>query len=128
MSWTGKLRGPAFDPIEFRMREIRTEKLVDAKGRKMPTAMAEVVSAAQVEAEDTASKAQEREMLAAMKSSPDDSMADWAKACGWFQPKDETAPYKALAQRVLARLEKKGFVMNGAGGWSITKQGKTLPK
>jgi hypothetical protein len=43
---------------------------------------------------------------------------DWAVECGWFQPKDHAAPYKALVQRVLARLQKAGLVKStsAAGG------------
>jgi hypothetical protein len=49
LHWAGKLRGPDFDPIVFRLPIVTTTKLTDAKGRLMPTVMAEAVTDAQVE-------------------------------------------------------------------------------
>ena len=81
---------------------------------------------AEEEAEDDELKGQERQLLSAIKAAPTGSMADWAKACEWFQ-KDGTAPDKAKVQRVLKRLEKRGYVANAAGGWKVTKEGKDVP-
>jgi hypothetical protein len=128
MSWAGKLRGPTFDPIEFRMREIRTPKLVDSKGRQMPTIMAEVITDTEVDTIEVTNKQQEDRLLAAMVGNPRGSLSEWATECGWFQPKDKTAPYKALVQRVLKRLEKAKLIKKYGRGFSVTAPGKTAAK
>jgi hypothetical protein len=128
MSWAGKLRGPTFDPIEFRMREIRTPKLVDRKGRQMPTVAADVITDAEVNDIEVTNKRQEDQLLAAMVGSPHGSLSEWAIECGWFQPKDKTAPYKALVQRVLKRLERAKLIQKYGRGYSVTKPGKSAAK
>ncbi len=128
MSWAGKLRGPTFDPIEFRMREIRTPRLVDSKNRQMPTVAAEVITDAEVNSIEDTNQRQENELLTAMIGNPCGSLSEWATECGWFQPRDKTAPYKALVQRVLSRLLKAGLVRRYGRGWSVTKPGKSAAK
>jgi hypothetical protein len=49
LHWTGKFRGPDFEKITFHLTTITTTKLTDAKGRLLPTVMAEVVTDAQAE-------------------------------------------------------------------------------
>jgi AAA domain len=84
--WTGKLRGPDFEKITFRLPTIRTPKLVDSNGRQMPTVMAEVVTTAQAEAVEKASLGQEDRLLQAMLSRLNGSLSEWAVDCGWFLP------------------------------------------
>ncbi len=128
LSWAGKLRGPTFDPIEFRMKEIRTPKLVDSKGRQMPTVMAEIMTDTEVDAIQLTSKQQEDRLLTAMVGNQNGSLSDWAVERGWFQPKDKTAPYKALVQRVLTRLKNAGLVKKYGRSFSVTKPGKSAAK
>jgi hypothetical protein len=128
MSWAGKLRGPTFDPIEFRMRQITTPKLVDRKGRQMPTVAAEVITDAEVNDIEETNKQQEDRLLAAMVANSRGSLSEWAIECGWFQPKDKTAPYKALVQRVLKRLVASKLIKNYGRGYSISKPGKSAAK
>jgi hypothetical protein len=128
MSWAGKLRGPTFDPIEFRMRQITTPKLVDSKGRKMPTVAAEVITDIEVDTIEATNKRQEDRLLAAMVGNQHGSLSEWAIECGWFQPKDKTAPYKALVQRVLKRLLASRMITKCGRGYNITQAARNAVK
>jgi len=46
LSYT-KLRGPGFEPVTFRLEKVTTPKLVDAKGRMLPTVRAVAISEAE---------------------------------------------------------------------------------
>jgi hypothetical protein len=105
--WIGKLRGPDFEKITFRLPTIQTTKLVDSKGRLMPTVMAEVITSAQIEAVEEATLRLEDRMLQAMLERRNGSLATWAEQCGWFltaKPGEQPQPNKSQAQRVVGRL------------------------
>ncbi len=127
LHWAGKLRGPDFDPIEFRLPIVTTTKLTDAKGRLMPTVMAEVVTDAQVEETEQRATFQENRLLAAISANPDGSLAEWAHGCGWTlqgKPGEPPVPNKSLVRRVIARLQKNKLVSKDGRGFTLTKAGK----
>src|SRR5215470_3815800 len=45
LSWHTKIRGPDFDPVEFRLKTIWPSGLVDEDGNPFPTVIAELVTA-----------------------------------------------------------------------------------
>jgi hypothetical protein len=61
--YTAKLRGPDFEKITFRMAQITTTKLTDAKGRLMPTVMAQIVTDADIAEVENKSTFQENRLL-----------------------------------------------------------------
>jgi hypothetical protein len=128
LHWTGKLRGPDFERITFRLPTITTTtKLMDNKGRALPTVMAEIVTDADVADAEEKTKFQENRLLAAMLAKPDGSLAQWAQDCGWMiKGKDDQAdkPNKSLVQRVLARLVKDDLVAKEGRNYALTKHGK----
>lgn len=127
LHWTGKLRGPDFDPIVFRLPVITTTKLVDTKGRLLPTVMAEVASDAQVEAGEEASLRQDDRLLLAMFERRNGSLAAWASDCSWTlpgQPGEQFQPNKSLAQRVMKRLATENLVTKTRGNYTLTQKGE----
>jgi hypothetical protein len=125
--WTGKLRGPDFEKITFRLPTITTMNLVDSKGRLMPTVMAEVVTTAQVEAVEEATMRQEDRVLQAMLSRLNGSLSEWATDCGWFlpaKPGEAPQPNKSMVQRIIKRLGEGKLVKKSRGSYVLTPNGK----
>jgi hypothetical protein len=129
MHWTGKIRGPDFDPIEFRMPTITTSKLTDTKGRLLPTVMAEVVTDAQVEDAEAESLGQDDRLLRAMLERRDGSLAGWAADCGWYRaaaPGEQQQPNKSLVQRIMKRLVNDKLVTKVRNDYTLTKAGREV--
>ena len=140
LHWTGKLRGPDFEPIEFRLPTIYSTKLVDTKGRAMPTVMAQAISEAEIEEVEERAEFQDNRLLRAMLDRPNGSIADWAFYCGWCSkpaaPGEESQPYKSLVHRVLGRLMKdykyvtkegRQYVLNEKGKKAAESTSKIIP-
>jgi AAA domain len=127
LHWTGKLRGPDFDKITFRFVTVYTNKLADAKGRVLPTVMAEIVTEEQAAENEEKAVFQENRLLAAMVAKPHGSLAQWADHCGWTlattKPGEQAKPNKALAQRVMKRLMDRKFVRTSGRSYELTKDG-----
>jgi hypothetical protein len=127
LHWTGKLRGPDFEPIEFRLPTIYTTNLVDAKGRAMPTVMAEVLGETDLLEVEQKAKFQEERVLRAILDRPDGSIADWAKDCGWLysaKSGEKQMPNKSLAQRVIKRLLELKLIEKDGRSYGLKPKGK----
>jgi hypothetical protein len=126
LHWTGKFRGPDFETITFHLSTITTTKLTDAKGRLLPTVMAEVITEAQVAENEEKAVWQENRLLAAMIAVPHGSLADWAKHCGWTlkaPPGEPARSNKQLAHRVMVRLVDNKFATLSGRNYMVTKAG-----
>jgi hypothetical protein len=119
--WTGKFRGPPFEKITFRLSTITTPKLIDSKGRLMPTVMAENVSGGDIAESEAKARFQEKRLLEAMVANPVASLSELAVACGWFRSGSE--PYKSLVQRVMQRLVKYKLVKKSGRDYVPTSEG-----
>jgi hypothetical protein len=97
-----KWRGPGFEPITFKLEKILTTKLVDSKGRVLPTVHAVAVSEQEQEEQEATTEREEDELLAALGSTKEHSIADLARACNWMLANGE--PHKSKVDRVLRRL------------------------
>jgi hypothetical protein len=117
-----KLRGPGFEPINLRLETITTTRLMDKKGRLIPTVKAVWISDAETERETEHARGDEDVLLRAMLM-PGQSMADLAHACGWQTSAGE--PHKSKVHRVIKRLEKDKLVTTKRGVWTLSEAGKT---
>jgi hypothetical protein len=127
LHWTGKFRGPDFEPIEFRLPVIYTTALVDAKGRAMPTVMAEFLTDDAIADDEEKVAFQNNRLLLAIADRPDGSIAQWAQDCGWMttaKPGEDPKPYKSLVQRVLKRLTQDKRLKKEGSGYTLTASGK----
>jgi hypothetical protein len=106
-----KMRGPGFQPITFKLDEIRSTKLVDAKGREIPTVRARVLTEAQRQQQELEFTHDIDHLLAAMLEDPDLPYAQWAEKLEWYhggQNNEATrAPYKVKVQRTIEYIERK---------------------
>ena len=118
-----KFRGPGFEPMTFKLEKITTTKLVDSKGRLIPTVHAVAITE-QEEAQQEASAEQEEDQLLAALAGPKAlSIADLARVCSWLLP--DGGPYKNKVQRVLDRLLREKLVKKVRGRrWRLTDEGR----
>jgi hypothetical protein len=125
---TDKLRGPGFEPISLRLETITTTRLMDKKGRLIPTVRAVWISDAETERETEDARPDEDAVLQAMLI-PGQSIADLANACGWVssarEPNKPGEPQKSKVYRILKRLEKDKLAVLKRGSWTLTDTGKT---
>jgi AAA domain len=118
---TDKLRGPGFEPINFRLETVNTTRLADKRGRIIPTVRAVWISDEETARETEDARSDEDDLLKVMVK-PGKSIADLAKTCGWLTSSGE--PYKSKVQRVLKRLEKDKLVAIKRGIYALTDAGK----
>lgn len=104
LHWQGKHRGPDFDPLRFAWSVVTCERLVDSRGRAIPTVIARCVSAADYHEEMEDIRDEDGQMIEAMRDNPDASMTELAKALGWKYR--DGSPAKSRVQRVIKRLER----------------------
>lgn len=119
---TDKLRGPGFDPISLRLETVTTTRLMDKKGRLIPTVRAVWTSDAETERATEDARTDEDAILKTLLI-PGQSIADLANACGWRTSSGE--PHKSKVYRILKRLEKDKLAVLKRGSWTLTESGKT---
>jgi hypothetical protein len=106
-----KMRGPGFQPITFKLDEVRSTKLIDAKGREIPTVRARVMTEAQRQQQELEFTQEIDHLLATMAKYPDHSYAQWAEQLEWFhggrRGEASQTPYKMKVQRTIEFIEKK---------------------
>ena len=119
---TDKLRGPGFEPISLRLETVTTTRLMDKKGRIIPTVRAVWISDSETARETEEARGDEDALLKVMLK-PGQSIADLANACGWHMSSGE--PYKSKVQRVIKRLEKDKLVVTKRSVATLTEAGKT---
>jgi AAA domain-containing protein len=117
-----KLRGPGFEPISLRLETVTTTRLMDKKGRLIPTVRALWISDAETERETEDARCDEDTLLRALLI-PGQSLASLAKTCHWLTTSGD--PYKSKVQRVLKRLEKEKLATTKRGVVTLTEAGKS---
>jgi DNA-binding MarR family transcriptional regulator len=119
LSWN-KIRGPGFDPINFRLDKITAPRLVDSKGKPLWTVRAAAISDTDLEVEAGKTKSNENDVLALYLREPEISMAEVAKRLGWGS--------KARVHRAVEALERSKLMHNDRGDWSVTEKGKVIAR
>ena len=121
LHWTGKIRGPQFDPVTFRMETVTTDRVKDARGRLMPTILAEPMTEDEIKGVAKAVRSDEDSILEMMLHWSKESYSDWCTRLGWVSDK---GPNKARVSRTMERLQGDGFAEKKRGQWRLTKAGK----
>jgi AAA domain len=123
--WQVKFRGAEFAPMAFLLRTNTYEKLRDSKGRLIPMVTARHLTDTAQEEMVRAARGDEDLVLEAMTEGAT-SVADIAKAVGWYTPKHDLN--RSKAQRVLTRLKKHKCVAVERGHHVLTDKGKKALK
>jgi AAA domain len=126
-----KMRGPGFQAMSFKLETIRSQKLVDQKGRQIKTVRAVAIS--QREEDQHESRAEEEEdcVLAAMlklNGENGGSFSSWANEIGWTTESGEA--YKKKVERIVLSLEKKKprLTVKIRNRWCLTEEGKEVAR
>lgn len=111
----GKFRGAGFAPLNFVLKPVTPARLVDAKGRQIPTVVAEYVTEAQysVLLEDFA-KDQDKVMLMILESEGKATVAEMCRRAGWVGKGG--VENKAKVHRIIGTLKAAKLVGARRGG------------
>jgi hypothetical protein len=124
--WAGKFRGPDFEPLFFEMVTVTTRRLVNSKGRQMPTVIAKPLTEMDQKVRTDAADQDKQRLLRVMADHPGASMSDLAKQAGWFGRSG--APNKAKVQRLLADVSSQKLVQKELNTYVLTVAGSKAAK
>jgi hypothetical protein len=112
----------------LKLETIRTPKLIDARGRQLPTVRAVTVTRREEETQQKRTEDDEDRVLARMLVDPNASFAEIAEACEWVNDKGEAL--KMRVQRAVERLEKAHpkLIRKNRNRWQLTDEGKATAR
>ena len=122
LHWQGKIRGPDFSPLSYRLRPVPTG-LTDEKDRSEMTIVAEPMTEEAAADHREQTLANEDVVLRALRAQPGRSFAQIASDTGWVA--DDGRPEKWRVQRTIERLaEGKLVIQDRPGGkWRVSEKG-----
>lgn len=113
-----KLRGPGFDPIVFRLEQIRPPMLKDTKDRVIPTVRAATITAAQQEQMEKVLTDTEDTILRAYLANPDITMRGICDQYG-------ISSTSIVSRAINDSLKPTGYMRKDRGSkWILTEKGK----
>lgn len=113
LHWNGKIRGPDFAPLDFRLLNVATG-LQDSKGRDVMTVVAEPMTEDEASDRVKQNVAGEDAILRSLYDHPDWSRAQIARDAGWLDDAGDperwrvTRAIKALAEAKLVKQLRRG--------------------
>lgn len=118
-----KFRGPGFEPITFKLETRTSAKLIDSKGREMPSVVARCVTDSEAARDDSDARSDENALLDMMLGFASGSYSTWCQSLGWVTAKG--APNKSRISRAMSRLERDKLVKKVRGEkWALTPAGR----
>jgi AAA domain len=123
LHWQGKFRGPDFAPLSFQLHTVTTDKLVDSKGRPIPSVVATPMSDEERGQADANSRRDEDLVLVTVYGGNRRSLTDIALLLNWTTKQGK--PNKSKVNRVMDRLKKAKLVQAERGGaYAVTPKGE----
>lgn len=122
MHWTGKIRGPNFDPVQYKLRVVETG-LLDKNGAPDLSIIADFIDDFEAASNASQAIADQDAVLVHLNRCPTWSQADVAQAMGWLS--DAGKPIRWKAQRAIDKLKSDRLVEFFRGKWRLTEKGKT---
>jgi hypothetical protein len=122
VGWQGKFRGPDFEPLAFKVRSVTHERLKTAKGRLIPTVVAEHLSEIAQEEITKVARSHQDQLLAEIERNGHGSWSDMAKRCGWLLKTGK--PHKTMVRRALDTLKAQKLITPDRDGWALTEKGR----
>ncbi len=125
LHWQGKFRGPDFAPITFGLSTVTNPKLVDSKGRNIPTVVAKAMSERERAVAEATTRDDDNALLIALfEADGPQSNAALATQIGWTIKGDK--PNKMKVKRAADRL--RGLIKQERSGLILTDKGKVEAK
>ena len=121
-----KVRGPGFEPVQFKLVKQEILGLHDHKGRPVHSIAAQLINETEAyQASKTGSKDID-DLLQAMRYEAEGSISAWARRCGWLTA--DGLPQKSKVHRLLDKLKASHFVKNELNEWKLTDKGESRAK
>jgi AAA domain/Primase C terminal 2 (PriCT-2) len=106
----GKFRGVDFEPISFELVGATAKRLVDSKGRQIPTVIANALSKEETKQRTAQMRTDEDDILILLlEAKQPTSLDDIARALNWWVGKNNT-PYKQKVSRTVGKINSSGKV------------------
>ena len=122
LHWQGKFRGPEFEPITFKLETVHSKKVIDDRGREMPSVMATPVTDTEVAKAEKLAETDQNILLAIIDGHPPLSMAELAAKAKWTNARG--GPDKSKVQRIVRQLVEYKLVEKYRNRYRATKLGK----
>jgi hypothetical protein len=122
LHWNGKIRGPDFAPLTFKLNPGTTDKLKDSKGRPIWTVTASLLSEEEEAEIEAASDERINKVLRFLKNKEGASLREIAEGLGWFYS-DGVKPNKSLVQRILKKLKADKLIRDEGARTVLTPKG-----
>lgn len=122
LHWQGKFRGPEFEPIAFELETVMSSRVVDAKGRIMPSVIAVPIAEERLKGGEERLEADENRVLFALGDNPKASLSFLAEKCGFVI---DGRPQKTRVHRIMSRLREDKLVVQHRGSkYVLTTKGR----
>jgi hypothetical protein len=122
LHWLGKFRGPEFEPITFEMETVSSDRVKDAKGRKMPSVVAKPVSEIKLQFAEAKTEREEITLLNFIAGNKNASIADLAIKCNFISAAGN--PQKSKVFAMCGRLVEDKLLEKRGNKYRITNKGK----
>ena len=116
LHWQVKFRGAEFEPLAFELQRYETDKIKDAKGRRMPTILAKPMLLMRASELSNENMTLEDRLLLSIHDDPAMSLAGRAATVN--------APHKMKVSRALEKLQKQKLIRKFRTNWELTKDGE----
>ena len=114
MHHQGKFRGVDFEPMSFELLAVTARKLIDAKGRHIPTVIARDLSKDDQREKNREARSDEDAILVLLfRRTKSTSLNDIASELGWFAGSDNH-PNKSKVQRLIKDLTRGSGTIGGS--------------
>ena len=118
-----KVRGPVIDALSLRVELVTLQGYVDRKARPVQAPVASPMTDVQAAIAHKATVEADNRLLFALLHHPKESLAEWARLCGWLTAANLPEKYKV--SRALVRLQTDKLVSKSRHGWYLTSAGKS---
>ena len=121
LHWSGKIRGPEFEPIDFILDGLEHPEVKDSAGRILQSVMARAATQQEIEQRLSAEVSNQDRVLLAIHSLDRPSVAEIARNLAWFF--QDGSPDKSKVQRCIKSLKDEGMIKIVRGHYELTDLG-----
>jgi len=123
LHWQDKIRGPDFEPINYRLRPVALERYTDNFGNPPFSVIAEAISDDAAASQNASMLITENQVLRTIRDHPTFSFTDIAEALGWKNALHQ--PLRSKVQRAVKGLERDKLVHQPRqrGRYVLTEKG-----
>ena len=122
LHWLGKFRGPEFEPMTFELEVADSARVIDAKGRLMPSVVARPISELKQQMEEGKRESEDAMVLRAIAADRNISIAELARKCGFVNSAGQ--PMKSTVYRICNQLLEEKLLERRGNKYRITAKGK----